>query len=691
MLQPMLASLADAPLDDPAARLRTEIRRHPRDRRDRAERARAPLVAARQREDARSFRRSPRALGQVGAQAARQPLVLDGEIVALDAKGEPTGFQQLQGRIHLADALATGAALPSSRPSSPSSPRADVAFIAFDMLRDGRPTCAIGRCSSGARRSNASSARTGSPMLRISELVARRRPRAVQARARARLGRPDRQARRLALQVRQAHARLAQAEDRPRAGVRDRRLDRAAADARLLRRAAARRLRTAATSLDLRRPHRHRLQRAGARAPDEAAEAARNERVSVRERPEDQRAPALGAAGAGRADQVHRMDRGRQAAPSGLPRPARRQEADEMSGARSKLAVAFDVRRSASGGSNEVDELRTANAERRHDERSNAERRTANLVEPAPRPRRRRSATASLELPDGERLDVTNLHKIFWPKLKLTKGDLFRYYVQVAPCMLPAVADRPLVMKRFPNGVAAPAVLSASRARGAARRPRRASSASRTAAADHRRQSEDAALHDAAGRDLAGSLVLARRSIPEFADYVALDLDPSDGVPFARVLDVARWIRDELGALGAIGVPKTSGADGLHVYIPLPPGTPYEAGLLFCQIVATVVAQKHPEGRHRRTQRPRARHARLHRLPAEHSRQDAGDRLQRAGQRVRRRIDAADLERSRRRGSIAREFTIETVPARLAEVGDLWAALRKSKGVDLEAVTKVKA
>ena len=81
----------------------------------------------------------------------------------------------------------------------------------------------------------------------------------------------------------------------------------------------------------------------------------------------------------------------------------------------------------------------------------------------------------------------------------------------------------------------------------------------------------------------------------EAADHVALDLDPSEGVPFARVLDVARWIHDELEHLGTVGFPKTSGADGLHIYIPLPPGIPYEAGLLFCQIVATVVAQKHPQ------------------------------------------------------------------------------------------------
>src|SRR4029079_8322387 len=59
----------------------------------------------------------------------------------------------------------------------------------------------------------------------------------------------------------------------------------------------------------------------------------------------------------------------------------------------------------------------------------------------------------TIELPDGDRLSVTNLAKPFWPKLKLTKGDLLRYYTRVAPFALPAVADRPMVMKRFPNGI----------------------------------------------------------------------------------------------------------------------------------------------------------------------------------------------------------------------------------------------
>src|SRR4030095_164818 len=87
----------------------------------------------------------------------------------------------------------------------------------------------------------------------------------------------------------------------------------------------------------------------------------------------------------------------------------------------------------------------------------------------------------------------------------------------------------------------------------------------------------------------------SRVQSPFEADYVPLDLDPVEGTPFERVLEVGRWIRDELASLKIPAVPKTSGSRGIHVYIPLPPGTSYESGLLFCQIVATVIAARHPK------------------------------------------------------------------------------------------------
>ena len=201
-----------------------------------------------------------------------------------------------------------------------------------------------------------------------------------------------------------------------------------------------------------------------------------------------------------------------------------------------------------------------------------------------------------LDLPGGDRLAVTNLHKMFWPRLKLTKGDLFRYYAQISPYILPAVADRPLVMKRYPNGVAGPSFYQHR-----AEKPPKGVRVDVVEVAQRRPQiiggNLTTLLYTTQLAAISQDPWFSRVQTPMFADYVALDLDPMPDVPFARVLDVARWIRDELQLLGATGVPKTSGADGMHIYIPMPPETPYEAGLLFCQIVATVVAQKHSEAR----------------------------------------------------------------------------------------------
>jgi bifunctional non-homologous end joining protein LigD len=173
----------------------------------------------------------------------------------------------------------------------------------------------------------------------------------------------------------------------------------------------------------------------------------------------------------------------------------------------------------------------------------------------------------------------------------------------------------------------------------------------------------------------------------EFADYVALDLDPSAGVAFPRVLDVARWIHDELEELGATGVPKTSGADGLHIYIPLPPRTPYDAGLLLCQIVATVVARKHP------------RIATIERSVAARGRRVYVDYLQNV---LGKTLATAYSARASEYAGVStpltwdevdhgvrrEEFTIRSVPARLKRVGDLWKELRAAEGIDLSRISR---
>jgi bifunctional non-homologous end joining protein LigD len=294
---------------------------------------------------------------------------------------------------------------------------------------------------------------------------------------------------------------------------------------------------------------------------------------------------------------------------------------------------------------------------------------------------------AVITLPGDLHLRVGNLHKVFWPKLKLTKGDLMRYYVEVAPYILPVVADRPLVMKRFPNGIDA-APFYQHRALDV---PKGVRTEVVTYGGDTRPQM--------VGGDLLTLLYMAqlaaisqdpwfsRVESPDEADYAAIDLDPMPDVPFSQVLDVARWVRDELKSLGAAGFPKTSGAEGLHIYIPLPPGTPYETGMLFCQIVATVVAQKHPkQATVERLVKNRGRH-----VYVDYLQNIAGKTLATAYSA--RASDYAGVStpltwREVDDGVDREAFTIRTMSDRLRRVGDLWAGLRKSKGVDLARATR---
>ncbi|OFW18723.1 MAG: DNA ligase D [Acidobacteria bacterium RIFCSPLOWO2_02_FULL_65_29] len=307
-----------------------------------------------------------------------------------------------------------------------------------------------------------------------------------------------------------------------------------------------------------------------------------------------------------------------------------------------------------------------------------------------------RRGNGTIELPGGDTLAVTNLHKVFWPTQKLTKGDLLRYYAQVAPFILPAVADRPLVMKRLPDGITgqtfyqhrAPEVPPGVRVEtvGAAtpegKGPRSEQTRPQIVGGNLK-----TLLYMAQLASISQDPWFSRVQSPEAADHAALDLDPMPGVAFARVLDVARWIRDELRTIGASGFAKTSGADGLHIYIPLRPDTPYEAGLIFCQIIATVVANKHPaHATVERAVRARGQRVYVDCLQNIQSKTLATAYSARASDYagVSTPLTWKEVDEGVRR----EDFTMRSVPARLEQAGDLWAALRKAKGVDLSRVAR---
>jgi bifunctional non-homologous end joining protein LigD len=613
------------------------------------------------------------------AKRLKEPIVLDGEVVALDAKGQPAGFQNLQGRIH----LKTGDASASN---------ARTAFIAFDVLRAGTTDFRGQPLVERRKGLEHIFGDTGSPILRISE-IAHGDGRALHKRAVANgwegliakaassryvSGKRSPDWRKL---------KLLQEQEFVVAGWSEPRKSRTHFGALILGVYEGGELRYAGhvgTGFDSKE-----LERVMALlTPLETKTSPFRQKVPKNETPHwvkpkliaqvrftewtsdgILRQPVyLGLRDDKKPEEVRREDkqvRGSTVPGSGF----------DGSKVRGSKVRGYKVRGSKVRGS----KVRTI-------EPGTVEPGTRNLfdqlhfLEDARR-------DAFLTLPDGAELKVTNLHKVFWPKLKLTKGDLIRYYVHVAPYLLPVVADRPMVMKRFPNGIDAEPFYQ--------HRAMDVPKGIRTANIEH----SDGAKAQLIGGDLLTLLYMAqiaaisqdpwfsRVQSLEYADYAAIDLDPAPGVTFDEILDVARWVHDELESIGAPGFPKTSGAEGLHIYIPLPAGTPYEAGMLFCQIVATVVAQKHPKI------------ATVERMVKKRGRQVYVDFLQNIpGKTLATAYSARASEYAgvstpltwkEVHDGIEREaFTIKTMPERLKKAGDLWAGLRKSKGVNLERVAR---
>ena len=154
------------------------------------------------------------------------------------------------------------------------------------------------------------------------------------------------------------------------------------------------------------------------------------------------------------------------------------------------------------------------------------------------------------------------------------------------------------------------------------------------------------------------------------------------GVKFAWVLDVARWVRDELEKLKVNGFPKTSGASGVHIFIPLAAGTPYESGQIFCQIVATLVANKHPKV----ATVTRSVHARGQKVYVDYLQNIEGKSLACAYSARASEYAGASTPLTWKEideGVNPRDYTIRTLPDRIAATGDLWKPLLTARGVDL--------
>jgi len=175
---------------------------------------------------------------------------------------------------------------------------------------------------------------------------------------------------------------------------------------------------------------------------------------------------------------------------------------------------------------------------------------------------------------------LSNLDKVFWPEEGYTKGDLLAYYHSVAPYILPYLRDRPLTMKRMPDGATGPFFYEKN-------------------APAHTPDWIERCLvkaEDASGgeisflmaQDAAALLYVANLGCIEFhplhsrcgsidhPDYLFFDLDPFEPATFDDVRAVAHHVRAALDVLGLPSYPKTSGATGMQIYVPMLPGPTYE-------------------------------------------------------------------------------------------------------------------
>ena len=192
---------------------------------------------------------------------------------------------------------------------------------------------------------------------------------------------------------------------------------------------------------------------------------------------------------------------------------------------------------------------------------------------------------------------LSNLKKVFWPDQGYTKGDLIAYYDAVAPLMLPYLKDRPAVLTRFPDGIKGKSFFQKDA-------PVFVPDWIRTEAVYSKDSDRDIrffVIDDAETlRYVAnmGTIPIhmwsARAGSLERPDWLVLDLDPK-GAPFAHVVEVARALHRLLEELELPSHPKTSGASGLHVLIPLGRRYTHEECKTFARLLATLVQHAKPE------------------------------------------------------------------------------------------------
>jgi bifunctional non-homologous end joining protein LigD len=210
----------------------------------------------------------------------------------------------------------------------------------------------------------------------------------------------------------------------------------------------------------------------------------------------------------------------------------------------------------------------------------------------------REGATEGLNVQvDGQPLRFTHLNKMYFPESGIRKRDLLAYYSRVGRLMLPFLQDRPMVLRRYPNGIREKAFFQKEATDSIPDWLPRATVIS---------EERGGPMPYVMVNNLAALLYLtnlgcidhnpwsSRAESQDAPDYVFFDLDPTPGTPFSTVLKIARTIHKILSSIRLTSFLKTSGASGFHIFVPLLPQYSYEQTRVFAELVGRMAAEELP-------------------------------------------------------------------------------------------------
>jgi len=282
---------------------------------------------------------------------------------------------------------------------------------------------------------------------------------------------------------------------------------------------------------------------------------------------------------------------------------------------------------------------------------------------------------------DGKSVQLTNLDKLFWPELGITKGALIQYYADVAPLLLPHIRNRAMVMKRYPHGAAGEFFFM-----------KRAPSPRPDWIAICRIPHESGNVIDFPMIDDLPSLLwvvnlgcidlnqwYATCDDVDRPDYLHFDLDPGTAT-FTEVLETALIVHEALRGLGMPDCVKTTGSKGLHVYVPIVRGPTQKDVWTAAKTIALQLARAHPRlmtAEYKVARRPASR------VLLDYN-QNAWGRTLASVYSVRPHpracVSTPVTWDEVTRGVAIEDFRIDNVRERITRLGDLWAPVAHDRG-----------